>query len=85
MDSETVSGLALDGGILTNYDETNTGYFAETVLGYKNKLFLTAGMRLEDNSYYGDEYGLDNNPRLGLSYVYEYGNIIAKPRIAWGK
>ena len=85
VEPETVSALSLDNGIVTNYDETNTGYFAETVFGYKNQLFLTAGMRLEDNSYYGDEYGLDNNPRLGLSYVYEYGNILAKPRFAWGK
>ncbi len=82
---EKLRAHSLDNGIISNYDNINTGYFAETVLGYRNRLFLTTGIRLEDNSYYGPKYGLDKDPRVGLSYVYEFGKIMAKPRVAWGK
>ncbi len=82
---EVLRGMALDNGLVTNYEDINTGYYGEAVLGYKNKLFFTAGLRLEDNSNYGDEYGLDKNPRLGLSYVLNLGKFQIKPRGAWGR
>jgi len=62
----------------------NYGYFGETVVAFNNVLFLTAGMRLEDNSSYGDKYGIDKNPRIGLTYVKDWGNIKIKPRVSWG-
>ena len=82
---EVVRALALDNGLVTNYQDINTGYYGEAVFGYKNSLFLTAGLRLEDNSNYGDEYGLDKNPRVGLSYAFEFDNFQIKPRASWGK
>ena len=82
---KVLKGIALDNGLVTDYKDINTGYFGEAVFGYKNKLFLTTGLRLEDNSNYGDEYGLDKNPRVGLSYVFEHGNFLIKPRGAWGR
>ena len=85
VDPEIIRALALDNGLVTNYQDINTGYYGEAVLGYKNQLFLTAGLRLEDNSNYGDEYGLDKNPRAGLSYVFEMGKFQLKPRGAWGQ
>ncbi len=82
---EVIRGLALDNGLVTNYEDINTGYYGEAVFGYKNRLFLTTGLRLEDNSNYGDEYGLDKNPRVGLSYLFDLGKFQIKPRGAWGR
>ena len=82
---EVVRALALDNGLVTNYQDINTGYYGEAVFGYKNSLFLTAGLRLEDNSNYGPEYGLDKNPRVGLSYAFEVANFQIKPRASWGQ
>ncbi len=81
---EDIRAKSLQSGIVNNYGYTNTGYYGEAVIGYKNKLYLTAGMRFEDNSYYGDKYGLDKNPRIGLSYVFEKKGFVLKPRISWG-
>ncbi len=81
---ENIKAKSLLSGMINNYGNTNTGYYGEAVLGYQNKLFLTSGVRVEDNSDYGDEYGMDVNPRVGLSYVYENWGITAKPRISWG-
>ena len=82
---EVLRGISLDNGLVSNYKDINTGYFGEVVFGLNQKLFLTTGLRLEDNSNYGDEYGLDKNPRVGLSYLFEYGNFQLKPRGAWGR
>ncbi len=81
---EEIRAKSLLSGLVNNYGYTNTGYYGEAVIGFKNKLFLTGGLRLEDNSYYGDEYGLDKNPRVGISYVIENSGFILKPRISWG-
>ena len=81
---EDIRAKPLLSGIVNNYGYSNTGYYGEAVFGYKNKLYFTAGMRFEDNSYYGDEYGLDKNPRVGLSYIFEKNGFVLKPRISWG-
>jgi len=33
------------------------GYYAEAVLGYQDRLFLTIGERMEENEYFGRDYG----------------------------
>jgi len=76
---------ALDNGSVSYQGYTNTGYYGEAVLGFQNRLFLTTGLRIEDNSDYGDEYGMDKSPRVGLSYVHEFGKFLVKPRASWGR
>ncbi len=82
---EVLRGISLDNGLVSNYEDINTGYFGEVVFGFREKLFLTTGLRLEDNSNYGSEYGLDKNPRVGFSYLFEHGNLQVKARSAWGQ
>ncbi len=79
-----MAGSSTDNGAFSNYGYTNCGYFGETVVGFRNRLFFTLGLRVEDNSYYGDEYGLDKSPRVGISYVHEFGKFLVKPRVSWG-
>jgi outer membrane receptor protein involved in Fe transport len=61
------------------------GYFAQGQLGIADRLFLTAGLRAEDDPYYGDDYGLAWAPRVGVSYVTDLGAVTLKPRFSYGK
>jgi len=47
----------------------NTGYFAQTQIGLWNALFLTGGVRAEQNTQFGDSLGTPVSPRFGLSYA----------------
>jgi outer membrane receptor protein involved in Fe transport len=63
----------------------NTGYFAQTQLGYRDALFLTAGLRAEQNSSFGDSLGTPVSPRVGLSYARPIGQVTLKLRGSWGE
>ena len=56
-------------GSLVDQSNSNMGYYAEAVLGYQDRLFLTVGERMEENEYFGRDYGRHFSPRLGLSYI----------------
>ena len=71
-------------GSLVDQSNSNMGYYAEAVLGYQERMFLTVGERMEENEYFGRDYGRHFSPRLGLSYIWELGNLICKARAAWG-
>lgn len=63
----------------------NAGYFAQVQLGFWDALFLTAGLRAEDNPNFGRDFGLAWAPRVGASYVGTVGDVTAKARVAYGK
>ncbi|SVA31564.1 uncharacterized protein METZ01_LOCUS84418, partial [marine metagenome] len=73
-----------ENGSLVDQSNSNMGYYAEAVLGYQERMFLTVGERMEENEYFGRDYGRHFSPRLGLSYIWELGNLICKTRAAWG-
>ncbi len=45
------------------------GVYAEQQFGYKDRLFVTAGLRGDDNSAFGKSFKASYYPRLGASYV----------------
>lgn len=47
---------------------TNYGFFAQENLGFNDKVFLEFGLRLDGNSAFGEEIGLQAFPKVGLSY-----------------
>jgi TonB-dependent SusC/RagA subfamily outer membrane receptor len=47
----------------------NGGVFGQALLDWRNRWFLTAGLRLDGSSAFGEELGLEPYPRAGLSYV----------------
>ena len=63
----------------------NTGYFAQGELGIRDALFLTAGLRAESNSEFGDSLGTPVSPRFGASVVQEVGAATIKVRGSWGR
>lgn len=70
---------------LTSAQVENTGYFGQVIIGLRDVLFLTGGLRAETNSAFGPAYGTSLNPRVGLAYNYTVGPLVLKPRIAYGE
>ncbi len=64
---------------------TNTGYFAQTQVSVHDVLFVTAGLRAEDNSTFGAELGTPVSPRVGLSLVRQVGQATVKIRGSYGR
>jgi outer membrane receptor protein involved in Fe transport len=64
----------------------NAGFFAQQVFGFGNRLFLTGGLRAEDNSNVGSSEGLIWAPRAGAAVTLALSDRIAfKPRGSFGK
>jgi len=47
----------------------NAGYFVQQQLGWRDKLFVTAGLRVDGNSAFGKSFGLQQYPKLSATYV----------------
>ena len=64
---------------------SNTGYFAQVQLDYRSALFVTAGLRIEDNSGFGATFGRPLSPRIGAAYAWDLGSATIKLRGAYGQ
>ena len=73
-----------DDASIVDQSNRNSGYYAEFVLDYKDKMFLTLGQRVEQNEYFGKDYGTHYSPRIGFSFIWNIGDAIIKSRAAWG-
>ena len=51
------------------FAETNAGFFLQEVVGWKDLIFLTGGLRVDGNSAFGDDFGLQTYPKASLAYV----------------
>ena len=49
--------------------EVNAGVFAQTVFDLKDRYFVTLGMRVDGNSAFGEDLGLQSYPKISGSYV----------------
>lgn len=63
----------------------NTGYFAQAQFGFHDALFVTGGLRAEQNSNFGDSLSTPVSPRVGVSYVQSLGEATLKLRSSWGR
>lgn len=68
----------------------NAGFFVQNVLDLSNKYFLTAGFRVDGNSAFGSDFGLQFYPKVSASWVVsdedfwgDKGQL--KLRAAWGQ
>lgn len=61
------------------------GYFAQGQLGVSDQFFFTAGIRAEDDPFFGEGHGLAWAPRAGVAYVRDLGGVTIKPRFSYGK
>jgi outer membrane receptor protein involved in Fe transport len=79
---QTSPSGSLSGSITS---QTNTGYFTQAQVGVRDAIFLTAGVRAEDNSNYGADYGLAILPRYGVTLVKEIDAATVKLRASYGR
>ena len=52
-----------------NLRYVNAGIFLQEMLGWRDRLFITAGLRVDGNSAFGENFGLQPLPKLSASYV----------------
>jgi len=68
------SGAAITGLTDLPFAGTNAGFLFQELLGLKDRLFITAGLRVDGNSAFGSNFGLQPYPKLSLSWVLsDYG------------
>ena len=70
----------------------NAGFFGQTLFDYRNKYFLTLGARVDGNSAFGEDFGLQTYPKASFSWVASdesfWPTTISpsmKVRAAWGQ
>ena len=73
-------------------EQTSLGFYVQEQIGWKNRLFATAAVRVDDNSAFGKDFSLVVYPKAQLSYVisdedfFDYDFIDQlKLRGAWGQ
>ncbi|MGH7695286.1 MAG: TonB-dependent receptor, partial [Gemmatimonadaceae bacterium] len=76
--------LAVD-ELRSSVTRTTTGATGQADLSFRNKLFLTGGMRLERTSGYTARSQLSTLPLLGAAFVINSGSTTLKLRSAYGK
>lgn len=47
----------------------NAGFFLQEMIGWQDRLFLTAGLRVDGNSAFGSDFGLQPYPKVSASYI----------------
>ncbi|HZF68474.1 MAG TPA: SusC/RagA family TonB-linked outer membrane protein [Gemmatirosa sp.] len=76
----------------SNLPTRTLGFFAEETLAYGDRLFGTVGLRADDNSAFGADFGAVFYPKASLSWVVSKERFFGQPawvdqlrlRAAWG-
>ncbi|HSA54771.1 MAG TPA: TonB-dependent receptor [Gemmatimonadaceae bacterium] len=88
---ERLGTFAVSGGLGTELsalyrdDVSNTGVFGQFKIDVGRALFLTAGLRGDRNSSFGDETGTAWSPMLGAAWTRDIGAATLKLRSAYGR
>ena len=74
-------------GLTALYDErvTNSGVFGQLKVDIRNTVFLSAGLREERNSNFGQNVAKAYSPMLGIAITRDVGEATIKTRAAYGK
>jgi TonB-dependent starch-binding outer membrane protein SusC len=65
----TVSSGAISAGFEDRFRVVNAGFFLQNVFDVADRLFVTTGMRVDGNSAFGANLGLQVYPKVSASYV----------------
>lgn len=64
---------------------TNTGYFTQAQIAWRDALFITIGVRAEENSSFGTDVGTPVSQRFGASYVTALNGTTIRVRSSFGE
>ena len=67
--STTVSGAVKTEGSESVGERRRMGIFVQQQLGYRDRVYVTPGFRLEESSTFGEDQGTESLPRVGASWV----------------
>lgn len=87
----TVSTAGTTLGFENRERVVNAGFFVQNVFDISDKYFLTAGFRVDGNSAFGEDFGLQFYPKVSGSWVlsdedfWNEDNGQIKLRAAWGQ
>jgi outer membrane receptor protein involved in Fe transport len=65
----TVASASRTEGYESKLREVNAGVFAQEMIGIEDRLFLTAGIRFDGSSTFGEDYSFQAYPKGSISYV----------------
>lgn len=65
----TIEGGELSLDFHSKVRTRTTGVFGEMLAGWRDRYYLTGGLRLDGSTAFGDDLGLQAYPRIGGSYV----------------
>jgi TonB-dependent SusC/RagA subfamily outer membrane receptor len=65
----TVSSGSARQGFETRQKVINAGFFLQELLGLSDRLFVTGGVRVDGNSAFGKDFGLQVYPKVSAAYV----------------
>ncbi|MHB1169434.1 MAG: SusC/RagA family TonB-linked outer membrane protein [Longimicrobiales bacterium] len=73
-------------------EQTSLGFYVQEQVGFKNRLFLTGAVRVDDNSAFGRDFSLVAYPKASVSWVVSEESFFELPwvddlklRAAWGR
>jgi len=76
----------------TRVEQTSLGFFLEERLGWRDRMYLTGALRIDDNSAFGSDFSLVVYPKASFSYVISQEDFFKlgfvdelKLRAAWGE
>lgn len=87
----TVSSAGTTLGFEERQRVVNGGFFGQALLDKDNRYFLTLGFRVDGNSAFGEDFGLQSYPKASFSWVaseesfWPSWNPEMKVRLAWGR
>jgi TonB-linked SusC/RagA family outer membrane protein len=67
--AQTITGAATIEGKDTTVESRSIGSFIEEEIGLKERLFLTAALRFDDNSAFGQNFNLTTYPKASASWL----------------
>jgi TonB-dependent starch-binding outer membrane protein SusC len=73
-------------------EQSTVGFFVQEKIGWRDRLYVTAGLRTDDNSAFGQDFTFVAYPKLGVSWVISEEPFFRLPgvdllrlRSAWGR
>ncbi len=64
-------------------DIINAGVFVQEQIGFGTRLFITGGLRMDGNSAFGSDFGLEAYPKAGVSWVVSEHEFFDVPSVDW--
>lgn len=73
-------------------EQTSLGFFVQEQFGWKDKVYATAALRVDDNSAFGEDFSLVYYPKASVAWIiseedffnFDFADQV-KLRLAWGK